>query len=155
MIIQSIKDLMVKKYDNYKVYIHNLAKFDAIFLLKILTKLGQVKPIIHNNDLISIDFKFKGYNIAFRDSRQLLIYSLRSLAISFGVKTLKSIFPYTFVNENNLNYISHVPDFKYFSDISKSEYQDYSKNFLNKSWNLEVETVKYCEIDCVSLHQII
>jgi len=34
----------------------------------------------------------------------MLNYSLRDLAQSFGVNTHKSIFPYTFVNENNFNY---------------------------------------------------
>ena len=34
MLIQAIKNIMIKKYDNYNVYIHNLSKFDGIFLLK-------------------------------------------------------------------------------------------------------------------------
>jgi hypothetical protein len=69
MIVSCIKDLMVKKYDNYKVYIHNLSDFDANFLLKILVNLGSVKPIIHHDKIISINFKYKGYDIAFRDSQ--------------------------------------------------------------------------------------
>jgi DNA polymerase elongation subunit (family B) len=73
MIISCIRDLMVKKYDNYKVYIHNLSEFDANFLLKILANLGQIKPIIHHNDIISINFKFRSYSIDFRDSLQILI----------------------------------------------------------------------------------
>lgn len=155
MIIQAIKDLMVKKYDNYKVYIHNLARFDGIFLLRILANLGECKPIIHNEKLISISFKYKDYNLTFKDSLQLLIKSLRDLGKSFGVDTQKSIFPYDFVDERKLNYISHVPEFKYFDGISKSDYLDYSNQFKDKLWNLEVETVKYCEIDCISLYQII
>ena len=155
MIIQAIKELMVKKYNNYKVYIHNLARFDGIFLLRILANLGECKPIIHNEKIISINFKYKDYDISFRDSKQLLIRSLRDLGKSFSVDTQKSIFPYNFVNERNLNYNSSVPDFKYFSDISNLEYQNYSNNFNNKFWNLETETVKYCEIDCLSLFQIV
>ena len=42
--------------------------------------------------------------------------------------------PYSFVNENNLNYNSHVPGFNYFHSISKIEYLDYSTNFSNKNW---------------------
>lgn len=129
MLIQAIKDVMVKKYDNYKIYIHNLARFDGIFLLKILADLGTIKPIIHNDKLISIDFNFKGYNISFRDSLQLLISHLRSLGESFGIKTKKSIFPYKFVNEDRLNYIGHVPDIKYFDNITESEYNNYSNEF--------------------------
>jgi hypothetical protein len=106
MIINALKDLMVKKYDNYQVYIHNMARFDAIFLLKILVNLGICKPIIHNQKIISINFKYKDYNITFKDSLQMLISSLRILGHSFGVDIQKSIFPYSFVNESRLNYNS-------------------------------------------------
>jgi DNA polymerase elongation subunit (family B) len=153
MIIQTFKDLMVKKYDNYKIYIHNLSGFDGIFLLKILAELGSVKPIIHHGDLISIDFKFKGYNIIFRDSQQLLITSLRSLGKVFAVETQKSIFPYRFVNENNLNYIGSLPDFKYFDKISSLDYNCYIENYNN--WNMKEESIKYCEIDSMCLYQIL
>lgn len=130
MIIQSIKDLMVRKYDNYQVYIHNLAKFDGIFLLKILAELGQIKPIIHHRDIISIGFKYNNFNITFKDSLQILIVSLRNLAKAFGVDTQKSIFPYTFVNENNLDYIGPVPEFKFFGkDVKLDEYNEYKANF--------------------------
>jgi DNA polymerase type B, organellar and viral len=154
MITLAIKDLMIKKYDNYKVYIHNLARFDGIFLLRILANLGECNPIIHNDKIISIGFRYKDYDVSFRDSLQLLISPLRNLAKSFGVDTQKSIFPYTFVNENNLNYIGDVPELKYF-DISETEYLNYSNEFEGTSWNLKDETIKYCEIDCISLHQIV
>jgi hypothetical protein len=131
MIIQSIKDIMIKKYDNYQVYIHNLANFDGIFLLKILANLGKVKPIIHNNDIIKIGFTLNNYNITFKDSLQMLIVSLRKLAKAFGVINQKGIFPHTFVNENNLDYIGQVPEFKYFDDISLNDYNNYSKQFDN------------------------
>ena len=154
MLTQAIKDLMVKKYDNFNVYIHNLSRFDAIFLLKILAELGEIKPIIHHNDLISIDFKFNNYNITFRDSQQLLILSLRNLGKAFGVDIQKSIFPYKFVNVDNLNYIGEVPEFKYFDKISIEQYKIYKSSF-HSNWNLKTETIKYCEIDCISLYQII
>jgi DNA polymerase type B, organellar and viral len=154
MIKSALNDIMVKKYDNYQVYIHNLAKFDGVFLLKILTELGKIKPIIHNKDLISIGFKFNNYNITFKDSLQILIVSLRNLGKTFGVLTQKSIFPYTFVNENNLDYIGPVPDFKYFNNISKNEYNEYKSKF-NNNWCLRNEVIKYCEDDVISLYQIL
>jgi DNA polymerase type B, organellar and viral len=153
MIIQSIKEIMIKKYNNYQIYIHNLANFDGIFLLKILTELGEIKPLIHNEKILTIGFKFKDYNIIFKDSLQMLIVALRKLAKAFGVITQKGIFPYKFVNENNLDYIGEVPDFKYFDNISINDYNDYSKQF-NNNWSLKNEVIKYCEIDCISLYKI-
>jgi len=128
MLIQAIKDLMIKKYDNHNVYIHNLSKFDGIFLLKILANLGQIKPLIHHGDLISIGFKFNNYNITFKDSQQLLILSLRKLGKAFGVDILKSYFPYNFVKENNLDYIGITPDFSLFDGISHDEYDGITSN---------------------------
>jgi len=154
LLTQAIKDLMAKKHDNYKVYIHNMAGFDAIFLLKILVELGNIKPIIHHGELISINFKFKNYIVVFRDSLKILLVSLRNLAKIFGVDTQKSIFPYSFVNENNLDYVGEVPDFKFFDNISINEYNEYKSNFDN-NWDLKDEAIKYCEIDCISLYQVI
>nr|YP_009487265.1 hypothetical protein [Russula foetens]AWB36167.1 hypothetical protein [Russula foetens] len=152
MIKAAIKDFMIKKYDNYKVYIHNMAGFDAIFfLLKILANLGDIKPIIHHDKLISIGFKFNGYNITFKDSQQMLIFSLRNLAKAFGVNIQKSYFPYDFVKENNLDYIGITPDLKYFNGISHDEYD----GITSYNWNLRNEAIKYCEIDCISLYQIL
>jgi hypothetical protein len=56
MLITAIKSIVCKKFDNFKVYIHNMSGFDGIFLLKILAEIGFVKPIIHNDKIISIIF---------------------------------------------------------------------------------------------------
>lgn len=153
MIIACIKDIMIKKYDNYKIYIHNLSNFDGIFLLKILAELGDIKPIIHHDDLISIGFKFNGYNLTFRNSQQLLISSLANLGKSFGVEVVKSIFPHLFVNESNLNYVGDIPDINFFIKIKEKELNIYQSKFKG-NWNLKTQSIKYCEIDCIYLYQI-
>lgn len=153
MIISCIKEIMIKKYDNYKVYIQNLSGFDANFLLKIMVNLGEIKPIIIENKIISINFKMNGYIVTFKDSQQMLNVSLRELAKSFKVDTQKSIFPYSFVNENNLDYIGQIPDFKYFNGISSIDYNCYIENY--NIWNLRDETIRYCEIDCKSLFEVL
>jgi len=155
MIIKAILDLMIKKYDNYKIYLHNLANFDAIFLLKIIIKLGICKPIIHHDRIISIQLNYGDHVVFFRDSQQLLIGSLAKLGKSFGVKTLKSIFPYFFVDENNLDYVGSIPNINFFDNISRNEYLEYYDNFNDKLWSMKDETIKYCNIDCISLYQII
>jgi hypothetical protein len=67
MIINCIKEIMIKKYDNYKIYIHNFSGFDGIFLLKILANLGECKPIIPKGKIISIRFKLNGYVVTFKN----------------------------------------------------------------------------------------
>lgn len=161
MIIAAINDLIkyiktIKTKDNKKfsIYIHNLANFDGIFLIKILSKLGVVKPIIHKGRLVSITFRYKKETIIFKDSLQILNSSLRKLAISFKVIN-KSHFPHLFINDNtSLNYIGNVPDIKFFSDITIEQYNIILKKY-NNNWSLKDEAIKYCEIDCISLHQII
>src|SRR6266699_3330610 len=49
LILSSLKSILTRKYNGYNVYIHNMAKFDIIFLLKHLVELGDVQPIIHND----------------------------------------------------------------------------------------------------------
>jgi hypothetical protein len=134
MILDCFKDILIRKYNRSNVYIHNLAKFDIIFLLKYLVKLGVVQPVIHNQRIISINLNYgqdNKYQINFRDSYLILLSSLRSLCKCFNVKNPKTIFPHFFVNENNLNYIGPVPDLKYFIDVSKEDYMEYCKQFNN------------------------
>ena len=51
MIIKALTDLKRKKYHKHKVYIHNLANFDGIFLLKNLVSLGDVKVIMNKGSV--------------------------------------------------------------------------------------------------------
>lgn len=55
------------------------------------------------------------------------------------------------VNENNLNYIGPTPDITLFNGISNEEFE----GLRSFTWNLRNEVIRYCEIDCISLHQII
>jgi hypothetical protein len=110
-----------------------MAKFDIIFIMKYLVKLGSVNPVIHNGRIITINLNFgkdNKYQLQFRDSYLLLLNSLAKLCKSFKVETYKSVFPYLFVNENNLDYIGSVPDIKYFDNkISPIEYNKYKSNY--------------------------
>jgi hypothetical protein len=111
-----------------------MAKFDLIFLLKYLVKLGNIKPIIHNGKFISVTIAYgddNQYQIKFKDSLLLLLNSLNKLSKSFKVDDGKTVFPILFVNENNLNYIGEVPDFKYFKNINFVEYENYKAKFNN------------------------
>jgi hypothetical protein len=134
MVLSALKSIMIRKYNGYNVYMHNMAKFDIIFLFKYLLKLGLVNPIIHNDRIITIEFNFgenSQYQIKFKDSLLLLLNSLSKLSKSFKVDNEKTIFPIFFVKENNLDYEGEVPDIKYFKDISKNDYNKYKSSFNN------------------------
>jgi len=160
LLFKAIKDLCKAKYHSHKIYIHNFANFDAVFLIKELLNHGIVDPIIHKGRIVTVSLTYpsknnsKFYTIYFRDSYQLLLSSLKKLAINFGVKTLKGVFPHRFINENNFDYNGPVPAFEYFDNITHDEYENYLK-FYKGEWCIKKESIKYCAQDCISLHQII
>lgn len=97
------------------------------------------------------------YTLFFRDSLLLLPATLSSLSTNFNVEN-KGIFPYNFFNNYNisLTYSGLVPEYNYFEGIILEEYIAYSNKFSNnKDWNLKFETIKYCELDCIVLYNII
>jgi len=160
MIKAAITDLMKVKFNGYNIYLHNFAKFDSIFLLNFLNKLGQINLTINKGRIISLTLSYikkentQSYSLHFKDSVQILLSSLRKLAKTFMVDTKKGHFPHTFVTKDNLEYIGAVPSLDYFSDLTCDEYKAYCTNFAN-NWTLRYESIKYCKADCISLYQII
>nr|YP_010455140.1 hypothetical protein NYK79_mgp08 [Porodaedalea mongolica]UUA03982.1 hypothetical protein [Porodaedalea mongolica]WCF76751.1 hypothetical protein [Porodaedalea mongolica] len=161
-----IKDLLStifnRKYSGKKIYIHNSSEFDLIFLLKYIVSYGSVKvePIIKDGKFISIDIRFGPYfmyNVLFRDSILLLPDSLAKLGKAFKLDNVKDLFPHKFVTKDNLNYKGTVPTFDFFdtSKVSKDEYLSYCSRFPNNDWSLKNEAIKYCELDCKSLYEVI
>src|SRR6202012_4686911 len=111
---------------NAKVYIHNFANFDYIFLIKVLFENFVVKPYFKDNKVINLTYHTKdnsNIKIDIYDSYLILPSSLRTLASKYKVEVQKGIFPYTFVNEFNLDYIGITPDFSYFNEINIEEYE--------------------------------
>lgn len=158
MILDCLNSIFSRKYNGYSIYMHNMAKFDVIFLLKYIVKIATVQPVIHNGRIISLLINFGKnleYKVEFKDSYLLLLSSLNKLTNGFGVNTLKSVFPFLFVNKNNLNYVSEVPDISYFDNkINIVEYKEYKSRF-KLNWSLKNESIRYCKIDCISLYQVI
>jgi hypothetical protein len=143
LIKNSLNYLLQRKYNGYKVYFHNFSNFDSIFMIKILANLDNTeisRTIKRDSKIIElkIDYNLEGkrkYSLYFRDSLLILPSSLKKLGKSFNVDIVKSIFPYDFVNRNdiNLNYEGDVPSISYFNDITLNEYKAYIKQFKNKS----------------------
>ena len=154
-VLTALKSIFKRKYRNYSVYIHNMARFDAIFLLKYLIQLGTLKPLIREGRIISLTLKSERNILTFKDSYQILLTSLNNLSKAFSIDSPKTVFPYLFVNENNLEYLGNVPELKYFDEkINENQYSEYKSNF-NNNWNLKNESIKYCENDCIALYQVI
>jgi len=150
----AIKDICIRKYKGYKIYLHNFSKFDGYFLIKHLSQLGKVEPIIHKGRIISTKFiKFESkYNITFMDSYLILPSSLKKLSDTFNIQIPKGIFPF---NLNNINYQGRVPDMQYFNNITLFEYNTYKKQFYGKIWKFRDESIKYCNLDCIILFKVI
>jgi hypothetical protein len=170
MILDILNKLIIRKYDGFKVYVHNLSNFDSLFLLDILQNNFDISLIRNKGRLISMKisktvpslvFKDKNTTISltFYDSYQLLPSSLRKLGLSFNTSQKKDIFPYIFVNKDNLNYVGPVPSMEFFpldTFSSVTEYNSYViNNFPSHDWNLKKESIKYCQLDCISLHQVL
>jgi hypothetical protein len=139
------------------IYAHNLSNFDGIFLLKQLINYGEVKPLYFNGKLMSITVKLnikghEGKTIVFKDSYLLLPYPLRNLCDAFSIESIKSYFPF---NLSDIHYTGVFPKFEYWSDITPSLYSILKQQFKNKMWSFKHEAIKYCKLDCKSLHQIL
>lgn len=158
MILDCLSSILIRKYNGFSIYMHNMAKFDIIFLLKYLVKIGNLQPVIHNGRIISLTLNYGAdnkYKLEIKDSYLLLLSSLDNLSKAFKVDNPKALFPFLFVNKDNLDYIGEVPNIEWFGDkISKDQYLEYSNQFDN-NWNLKNESIKYCNIDCISLYEIL
>jgi len=139
---------------NAKVYIHNFANFDYMFLIKVLFENFTVKPNFKENKVISLAYSPKdneNIKIEMFDSYLILPSSLRTLASKYKVSDQKGFFPYSMVNENTLDYIGITPDISAFNGITPEEYE----GLVSFTWNLRNELIRYLELDLKSLHQII
>jgi hypothetical protein len=61
-----LKEIFIKRYNNYSIYAHNLGKYDIYFILPLLLKYDRNAKIIKNksNTIISITIKIgEGKNI--------------------------------------------------------------------------------------------
>lgn len=153
MLLQALTELLDFN-PNAKVYIHNFSNFDYMFLIKVLFENFIVKPYFRDNKVINLVYQHKDNDkskIYLFDSYLILPSSLRTLALKYKIADLKGYFPYSFVNENNLDYIGITPDISLFNGITPEEYE----GLVSFTWNLRNELIRYLELDLKSLYQII
>ena len=73
------------------------------------------------------DKKEKTIKISFRDSMDLLNYSLEELTDQLNIDLKKGIFPHKFVSEKTINYIGNKPDISFYIK-SKKVFTNENKN---------------------------
>jgi len=146
-----------KKGNVLQVYAHNLSNFDGVFLLSQLLEYGKIEPLYFNGKLMSIKLKIdiKGYEdktIVFKDSYLLLPVTLRKLCEVFKINLAKGYFPYLLYD---IFYTGVFPKFTYWTDINYKEWSVLKSIFGKKMWNFQQEAIKYCKLDCASLHEVL
>ena len=135
------------------VYAHNLSGFDGIFLMKHLLAHGKVEPLLFNGKLMSINLKTSsGKTVIFKDSYLLLPQSLRKLCEAFNIATPKGYFPFDLTD---IFYIGILPKINYWGNIPLSAYTQLINKFNRKVWSFKEESIKYCQLDCLSLHKVL
>ena len=80
--------------------------------------------------------------MTFKCSYKILPLSLKKIGEIFNIG-VKTVFPYTFVNYQNLYYSGALPDAKYFNSLE--EYEEFSK--YREKFNLKEDSIKYCKND--------
>ena len=142
-----------KKLNGYTFYLHNLGRFDSIFIIKSLILIENVEiiPLWKDNSILSLTIKQGDFIITLLDSLQLISGSLESILKSFECNTQKGFFPYTFVNKENLYYIGDKPSKEFYNSISESDYQAIS----TPNWDLKKETLIYLKSDLEGLLEVL
>ena len=161
LLFHCFKLLLVPKYRNKVVYVHNLARFDSLFIVKYLNKYFKIKPVLKDNKIYSLSLRTRpatiklgglprnNVTIYLNDSFLMLPLPLRTLCQEFDVKS-KGYFPYSFVKSNNLNYIGKTPAISYYN-VPLKLYDELYRD----QWNLREESQRYLINDLQSLYQVI
>ena len=161
LIIHCIDSMLIQKHHNYFFYVHNLGKYDVVFIYKVLKEFNihnnkeyYIMKTIFRDDVmlkltVSIKLSNKKYiKITFVDSLNYFTKkegSLDILSKDFEVGIEKGFFPYKFVNKNNLNYIGETPSMFFYTFTDISEY--YDKVYVQDGWDMKKEAIKYLEKD--------
>lgn len=105
---------------------------------------------------MGISFRYKDsekiISIKFKDSYLLLPMPLRKLCNYFSVPTAKTYFPFLL---SDIKYIGPFPSFDLFTEISIDKYNEIKELHGDRPWSFREEAIKYCEIDCIALFQVL
>lgn len=119
-------------------YCHNLGGYDIVFILNALVNYNEankssdpypyvINCVLRDNKILKVviskKINDKIRKLTIVDSYAILTSSLKDLCKSFDLSYEKWVFPYSFVNEDNLFYIGDKPERSYYKDISEKDYK--------------------------------
>jgi hypothetical protein len=124
------------------IYGFNNSRFDNLLIYNELYKINRsTKFVFVNNGIKYIKF----HNLRIFDiSCQYKIGTLRETCAAFGLEKEKGVFPYKFVNANNLEYIGKLPDNKFWNSPKERDEYIIQNRF---TFNMKEYTIKYCLLD--------
>src|SRR6266851_10685 len=135
-------------------FAHNGQAFDFYFILKHFYKNPYYLPslVFNGTRLMQMIVKNKDLELKFIDSVNFIPFPLRKFPNIFGFSDSKTYFPYSFVDQNSIDYIGTIPVKTYFDINSKDQlefnkfYEDESARH-NENWNLKEVSIEYCTQD--------
>lgn len=137
-----------KVIEDIYIYGFNNSNFDNLFIYDKLYSLDAgTKCVFTNTSIKKIEYN----NITIFDLNLFYSGTLRHVAQSFDIEKEKGVYPYMYVNQNNINYIGECPDKSYWND---GDYEIYQKQNNNNIFNLKEYTEKYCMIDSQLCYEI-
>ena len=149
-ILEFIQKISLIAYgDKIVIYTHNI-NFDGLIILEqIKTKKILYDILIRESNIYWIKIWYAKVEILVRCSYKIIPLSVDSMGLL--IQNKKKIFPYKFVNENNLNYIGPIPDFSQFN--SKEEHKTFCKN--NSHFDLKKTAISYCFQDIHIVYEVL
>lgn len=155
------------KNSNFFVIGYNNSGYDNHFILhEIIVRKYKVNFLLQpGGNLVTMELNNPhGIKFKFLDIFRFLVQgTLRSNALSFGLKIQKGEFPYEFVNSyGNIYYNGPIPDVEYWPvDYNEEDepfpqipdnYQEIKNSGTN--WNMQEECIKYLEKDVKATKEI-
>lgn len=141
------------------VYFHNNSGFDALLYLSELSAHFTIKPLIHNQNIISIRvLRDEVQLFDIRDSMLILPQSLSALCKAFNVVTPKGASPHRWFDLRKhdsltamLSYSGDKLPYEYYipKRVTPAEWET-----LPARYNLRLDEELYVMTDCIALHQV-
>lgn len=150
MIIRFLEKICEHALNNIvSIYTHNI-NFDGLLILDAIKNRNIFFDMyVRENNIYWIKIIYLKITIFFRCSYKIIPLSVKNMGILLNCP--KKIFPYKFVNKDNLNYVGVIPDSSFFN--SEADYLAFKSE--NDVFNLKLTTISYCLQDVEIVYKVL